>query len=227
MSPLIEILAVNLLAVVGVALFGWSALTLLLLYWLENLIVGAFNVLKIAIAGISSGRTGGLATLFLVPFFVVHYGMFCFVHGLFIVALFGGHGLATNEGFTIAGLATTVIARIRTDPAMGYGAAVLLAFHAYLFGRYWLGRRQWERSDPFSQMFAPYGRIVVVHLTIMIAGIPVMLLGQPVAAVACLALLKTALETGRAKLFDAFAQNPALALKMRRRLRVLDDHAWH
>jgi hypothetical protein len=66
-----------------------------------------------------------------------------------------------------------------------------------------------------------------VHLTIMIAGIPVMLLGQPIWAVLCLALLKTGLETGRAKIFDGFAQNPALALKTRRVLRVLDDHAWH
>jgi hypothetical protein len=67
----------------------------------------------------------------------------------------------------------------------------------------------------------------VVHLTIMIAGIPVLLLGQPVLGVACLALLKTGLETGRARLFDAFAQNPALAVRTRRMLRVLDDHAWH
>jgi hypothetical protein len=226
MSPLIEILVVNLLAVVGVAVFGWDALTLVLLYWIENLIVGAFNVPKILMSGISSGRTATLASLFLVPFFVVHYGMFCFVHGLFILALFG-HGLEGTVDFSPMGLLGAVLARIQASRAMFWGVAVLLAFHTYLFARYWIGGRRWEVSDPFSQMFAPYGRIVVVHLTIMIAGIPVMLLGQPVLAVAALALLKTVLETGRAKLFDAFAQNPALALKTRRRLRVLDDHAWH
>ena len=226
MSPLIEILIVNLMAVVGVAVFGWDALTLVLLYWIENLIVGLFNIPKILMSGLSSGRTGTLASLFLVPFFVVHYGMFCFVHGLFILALFG-HGLEGTVDFSPLGLASAVMERIQTNRAMWWGVVVLLAFHSYLFARYWLAARRWEVSEPFTQMFAPYGRIVVVHLTIMIAGIPVMLLGQPVLAVAALALLKTALEAGRTKMFDAFAQNPALALKTRRRLRALDDHAWH
>lgn len=223
---LIEIFAVNMLAVIGVAAFGWSALTLVLLYWIENLIVGAINVVKILISGVSSGRTGTLASLFLVPFFIVHYGMFCFVHGLFIFGLFGG-GLENMSAFDGQGLAAAVMGRIAADRAMFWGVIVLAAFHVYVFLRYWIGGRRWETSDPFTQMFAPYGRIVVVHLTIMIAGIPVMLLGQPMLAVLCLALLKTGLETGRAKMFDAFAQNPALALKTRRRLRALDDHAWH
>jgi len=228
MPPLIEIFAVNMLAVVGVFLFGWSALTLVLLYWLENLIVGAFNVVKIVMSGISSGRSGTLASLFLAPFFVVHYGMFCFVHGLFIVALFGGgSGMASNEGFTLSGLAGTVAARVQGDRAMAWGVAMLAAFHLYLFARYWVAARRWQVSDPLTQMFAPYSRILVVHLTIMIAGIPVMLLGQPMLAVLCLALLKTAMETGRAKLFDTAAQSPRLALETRRRLKALDDHAWH
>lgn len=223
---LIEIFAVNMLAVIGVAAFGWSALTLVLLYWIENLIVGALNVVKIAASGVSSGRTGTLASLFLVPFFIVHYGMFCFVHGLFIFGLFGG-GLENMSAFDIPGLTRAVTDRIMADRAMFWGVIVLAAFHLYIFLRYWVGGRRWETSDPFTQMFAPYGRILVVHLTIMIAGIPVMLLGQPMLAVLCLALLKTGLETGRAKMLDAFAQNPALALKTRRRLRALDDHAWH
>jgi hypothetical protein len=226
MSPIVEIFAVNMLAVIGVAVFGWSALTLLLLYWIENLIVGALNVAKIAIAGVSAGRAGTLASLFLVPFFVVHYGMFCFVHGVFILGLFGGD-MDVVPGLDIAGLATAVMDRMLSDRTMLAGAAVALAFHLYIFARYWVGGRRWEASDPMTQMFAPYGRILVVHLTIIIAGLPVMLLGQPMIGVVCLALLKTVLETGRAKMFDAFARNPALSLRMRRMLRRVDDHAWH
>lgn len=226
MAPLIEIFAVNMLAVIGVAVFGWSALTLVLLYWIENLIVGAINIPKIVISGVTAGRTGALTCLFLVPFFVVHYGMFCFVHGMFILGLFGS-GLDNMSAFDGQGLAAAVLSRIETDRTLFWGVVMAAAFHLYIFLRYWLGGRRWEVSDPFSQMFAPYGRIVVVHLTIMIAGIPVMLLGQPMLAVLCLALLKTGLETGRAKMFDAFAQNPALALRTRRLLRKVDDHAWH
>ncbi len=170
MSPLIQTFAVNMLAVIGVAAFGWSALTLVLLYWIENLVVGLLNVPKILISGASSGPTGMLASLFLAPFFVVHYGMFCFVHGLFILGLFGG-GLDSIGAFDMAGLAAAVADRIRADRAMLAGVAVMTAFHLYLFLRYWLAARRWETSDPFTQMFAPYGRIFVIHLTIMIAGI--------------------------------------------------------
>ncbi|HWA89986.1 MAG TPA: DUF6498-containing protein [Rhizomicrobium sp.] len=226
MSAAAQIFAVNMLAAIGVVAFGWSALTLLLLYWVENVIVGLFNVVKIGVTGASTGRAGTLAALFLVPFFVVHYGMFCYVHGIFIFGLFGGN-IDIVPSLHTAGLVSAVVARIESDRAMAAGVAVALAFHLYLFARYWVGARRWETSDPMTQMFAPYGRIVVVHLTIMVAGLPVMLLGQPVIAVMCLALLKTALETGRAKMFDAFAQNPALSLRVRRMLRDVDDHAWH
>ena len=63
MSPAVEILAVNMLAVIGVGVFGWSALTLLLLYWIENLVVGAFNAVKMLIAGASAGRAQQLAAM--------------------------------------------------------------------------------------------------------------------------------------------------------------------
>lgn len=226
MTPFLQILAINMLPVLGVAMFGWSALTLVLIYWIENLIIGALNVVKIVIDGFSTGRTATALSLFLAPFFVVHYGMFCFVHGIFILALFG-NGLQTSPDFDVMGLANAVMDRLRAEPAMAWSVAALAAFHLYAFLRYWVGEQRWRTSDPLSQMFAPYSRIVVVHLTIMLAGIPVMLLGQPMLAVLCLALLKTGLESGRARLFDAYVQNPALSIETRRRLRMLDDHAWH
>lgn len=40
----------NLIPVVGVLFFGWSLITILVLYWVENGIVGFWNVLKIAMA---------------------------------------------------------------------------------------------------------------------------------------------------------------------------------
>jgi hypothetical protein len=226
MTPFLQILAINLLPVLGVAFFGWSALTLVLVYWLENLVIGALNAAKILVSGFSTGRAAAGLSLFLAPFFVVHYGMFCFVHGLFILALFG-NGLDSSSAFDVAGLAHAVMDRLRTEPAMLWSTAALAAFHLYALLRYWVGEQRWRTSDPLSQMFAPYSRILVVHLTIMLAGIAVMLLGQPMLAVLCLALLKTGLESGRARLFDAYVQNTALSIETRRRLRMLDDHAWH
>ena len=58
-------------------------------------------------------------------------------------------------------------------------------------------------------------------------GIPVLLLGQPVFAVFCLALLKTGLETGRIRMFEAFTANPAFTAETREKLKALGTHALH
>lgn len=88
MTPLISTLVVNLIPALCVVAFGWSAFTLVLLYWIENLIIGGFNVVKILIVGFTCGRAGTLGALALTPFFIFHYGLFCFVHGLFIFTMF-------------------------------------------------------------------------------------------------------------------------------------------
>ena len=43
-------------------------------------------------------------------------------------------------------------------------------------------------------MFAPYPRIIVLHLAIMAGAVPVLLLGSPAWAVVALALMKTVFE---------------------------------
>jgi Family of unknown function (DUF6498) len=45
-------------------------------------------------------------------------------------------------------------------------------------------------------MFRPYGRIVVLHLTVLLGGFLVMGLGAPVAAIVLLVALKTAIDLG-------------------------------
>ena len=44
------LVAVNLVPLIGVAFWGWSLMLILVLYWIESGIVGAFNVLKMAAA---------------------------------------------------------------------------------------------------------------------------------------------------------------------------------
>ncbi|HXG26798.1 MAG TPA: DUF6498-containing protein, partial [Candidatus Binatia bacterium] len=54
-SAILLVLA-NIVPLVGVAFFGWSLLTILVLYWLENGIVGLWNVPKILMAQGSMAR---------------------------------------------------------------------------------------------------------------------------------------------------------------------------
>ena len=83
------LLAANLVPLAGVLFFGWSVFATLLLFWVENVIVGAFNVLRMLVAQPQIGAMWA-AKLFMIPFFTFHYGMFVTVHGIFVLTLFGG-----------------------------------------------------------------------------------------------------------------------------------------
>ena len=192
-------LAANAIPVVGVLFFGWAALPLLIYYWIENVLIGAFNVPKIVIAGIGKPAPLNWLGVVLAPFFVFHYGLFCFVHGTFIFAIFAMTDLVaagaepSTDTFDVGG---RVVQMLQSDSDLRWSVVALIAVLTFRFLVLWLGRGAWRNTDPMRQMFEPYGRIVVMHLTIMIATIPVILIGQPVIAIFFLALLKTALELG-------------------------------
>ena len=97
------ILLQNMIPVAGVLFFGWKAFLLLLFYWLENVVIGLVNLLKIAVSGFTKNREAGLVTLFLVPFFVVHYGIFCFVHGMFLLGIMAMSGALHEDGSIVSG----------------------------------------------------------------------------------------------------------------------------
>ncbi len=51
MTPsLLALVIANALPLVGVLFLGWTVFPLVLLYWLENLVVGGFNVAKLLLA---------------------------------------------------------------------------------------------------------------------------------------------------------------------------------
>ena len=80
--PVASLLIANAMPVWGVLFVGWDAFYIVLLYWTENIVVGFYNVLKIVFAGVSQ-PAAHLGKLFLIPFFIVHYGGFTAVHGFF------------------------------------------------------------------------------------------------------------------------------------------------
>ena len=54
----------------------------------------------------------------------------------------------------------------------------------------------YRRVSAAGQMFAPYGRLVVLHVTIILGGMAIAVTGAPEAAVAILVILKTVLDVG-------------------------------
>lgn len=185
--PVVATLVINLIPAVCVLFFGWSALFLLMLYWAENVVIGIVNALKMGVAGFGEGLGGILGSLFLIPFFLIHYGGFCAGHLVFVVLVSGG---VLNRGDPLEALRQ--VWADRWDYAVPLIA--IAAFHLTAFVE-WVRSGAWKTVTLNNQMGEPYGRIIVMHLTLIGGAALVVSMGQPAAAVALLAVLKTVMET--------------------------------
>lgn len=173
------LIVANLVPLVGVLLFGWDVMTILVLYWIENGIVGLFNVARMALATAGAARNGW-GKLSVIPFFIVHYGIFWVVHGVFVVSL-----------PLIAGAAGAAQA---TAGYVALGALALLASHAVSFVTNFVGRGEYRTTTLDGLFIAPYGRVVVLHLTVLLGGFAALGVGGGAALVALLVVFKTGLD---------------------------------
>jgi hypothetical protein len=79
---------------------------------------------------------------------------------------------------------------------LGWAIAALCASHAFSFFHNYLAGGEYRNVALPQLMMRPYGRIVLLHLTIIFGGMLVMALGSPVAALVLLVTLKTAIDLG-------------------------------
>lgn len=189
LKPSVIILIVaNLVPIFGVIFLGWEVFPILLLFWIENVIVGVFNVLKMLTVKPAQAN-GHLAKASIIPFFCVHYGMFTLVHGIFVFFIFGGF-LESDSFFPdIPG----TVERIR-DYQLGWAVLGLAASHAISFVINYIGRGEYKQTNLSQLMAQPYGRVVVLHLTILIGGFLMAMLGAPAVGLIFLIMLKIAID---------------------------------
>lgn len=220
-SSAIVLVAFNLIPLAGVLFWGWNVATLLVLYWVENGIVGILNVPKILLArgpaepGVGALRINGRASTSNVGaamFFLIHYGIFWVVHGIFVFSLpafasFASGGLGGLGTFQPVapgdlggafpgsmGAASSAGVRWPDMTAVAWGALGLAISHGASFVVNYLGRREYLRVSPGRQMFAPYGRLVILHLAILLGAFVSLVIGSPVGALVVLVILKTIVD---------------------------------
>ena len=153
-----------------------------LVYWVENVVVWLCGIVQVATAegidtmgGVTGRRTG------LAPFFALHYGVFTLAHGFFAVIMASLVGL-------VGGLGQVLLL-----------SAVIAASHVVSLAMNWFGRGERLVVGAGAAAFAPYPRMLVLHVGI-IAGFA--LIGGPdatdhgaqVHAVAVLCGLKTVVD---------------------------------
>jgi hypothetical protein len=183
---LIALVIANALPLVGVLFLGWTVFPLVLLYWLENLVVGGYNVAKLLLAQ-PAQPVYWLGKVFFVPFFLVHFGGFTYVHGVLVVAFFGPKG---GQPFD---LLTAVPAAIRANQ-LGWALLSLVVSHGLSFYWNYVRSGEYQRASLNALMSQPYGRVMVLHMTVLFGGWVVMLLGSPLFALVVLVALKTATD---------------------------------
>lgn len=174
-------LAVDLLPIVAVLAFGWGAMPLVALYWLENLVIGAFTIFRMLGTALAD-KSNLVAGISLSLFFTFHYGMFCFGHGVFLAA-FSDFGEAPSP----QGLIRWALG---TAPEMAWFAGAVIVASLLHYAVDFIGRGEFRKVRPEQEMGAPYGRVITLHVAIIIGAAIALAFGQPLLAVLLLILIR-------------------------------------
>jgi len=151
-----SLIASNLVPLLGVLFFGWNVSSILILYWSENVIIGFYNILKMAGAQgkvdktkFSTGQKTTLIPqrLYLIVFFLVHFGIFTFGHAAFVFSFFG------TEQPTFNSLLPALLSLF-----VSHGISTYVHF---------IKNGEFRRVSCADLFFQPYRRVVIMHLTII------------------------------------------------------------
>jgi hypothetical protein len=211
-AALLALVVSNLLPLAGVLWWGWDLFTILTLYWVENGVVGAWNVAKIlraqgtSLPGTLRATLNGrpietVARGYMAGFFVMHYGAFWVGHGLFVLVFLPlmTSGIA-NPSLVIGPDGSVVVGLpglFGPGPdwgLVGYGALGLAVSHGISYRTNYIGRGEYRTATPGGQMLAPYGRLVILHLTIILGAVVSIFVGSPVGSLLVLVSLKLVLD---------------------------------
>lgn len=167
----------------------------MVLYWSENLVVGFYTIAKMLLKSPIGGLFSSL-------FFSIHYGGFCAVHGLFIFTLLIDPDAEMTSGDSwplflvfielLVGVVRQVLAYAPPDWLLAFCALWISHGVSFVFNYMRGGER--DKLTVGALMVSPYGRIVVLHIAVLLGGMAVMAMGQPVGMLLVLTFLKIGVD---------------------------------
>lgn len=178
LSTLVLIVS-NLLPIFGAIFFGWRLNDMMVLYWAESAIIGFYNVLKLF-------YIGKWMALFTSVFFLAHFSGFMAIHFLFIYNLFivGIHKSTAGDLHAVADLF------ISLWPAL----LALFISHGISFMLNFIGNKEYERITVKQQMAAPYRRIVLMQVTLILGGFIILTTHDPLPVILLFILAKIVVD---------------------------------
>lgn len=165
--PVVSLVTANLLTIALAILGNWDLATVMFIYWTQSIIIGLFTAISLLTTGMArkwpSASTGDptkdtltaldrigsiVARIGLSGFFVIHYGIFHAAYYEFIIesGLFGQVNL--------------------NEPGLWLSCGIFFANHLYSFIAHW-NTHILEEGGGGDDFFAPYHRIIPMHVTII------------------------------------------------------------
>ncbi len=200
---IVALTVANLVPLFGVIFLSWDSAAIVLLYWIENLIIGFFNILRMILVKVESSARQ-IQKLFLIPFFCVHFGGFCAVHGFFLLTFFKIG--SAEEALAPAGawmgpliflqLLYSVVMQLWNSrpPGLEWPALGLFVSHGISFVRNFINGQEYLSLKVNEIMMRPYKRIILMHVAIIAGGVFIMKLGSPVGLLCVLIFLKIGMD---------------------------------
>lgn len=187
--PVLLIVAANSVPAAGVIFLNWNPYMILLIYWGESLIIGILNLLKMMISGTVQNRRfspeGFARAAGLSVFFTFHYGMFMFVHCIFLLLFMSMAEVTGSPGssFTIDpfSIAESFIPERLTlfDFVNSEISAIsaLLISHISSFYTYFIKTGEYNSTEASDYMMRPYKRIIIMQVTIIFGAFALFISG--------------------------------------------------
>ena len=162
--PAISLILANIVALVGVLFFSWDLHHLIILYWAELALIGVYASAKLVVLL-------RWESILAVPVYLGMYGFFMFMY-LFVIEILLGAVSTENE----ASINVPLVADMLYDvwPVL----FAMFISHGISFGVNFIGRQEYKRVDYVDVLAAPFIRIALVQLTIILLIFPVVLLAR-------------------------------------------------
>lgn len=194
----ISLVIVNLIPLFGAIFLGWDLTTLLIIYWSENIAIGFWNVLKLmkaprindinnkyhfSVEEMEESKRNEMnkpenlskfVTMFTL-FFIVHYGLFTFIHGVFIFTI----GLQTSNNF------------LSYLPAVIFSFLLIFLSHGISYFLNFIGKKEYESTSASELMIKPYKRIFTTHFVVFIVFAALKDSNSPMISAFILIIIKT------------------------------------
>ena len=172
----ILLIAANLIPLWGVWFMGWDAKMMFVVYCLESVIVGLYNLLQMWLVTLvkkkdvckKNGTSNMLSGYFFMLFFLFHYGVFIFVQLKIFLSVLSLKGLTDNVFMFLFHLPLYL---------PNYALWVLLYFtvtYGLVILKDFVYTGVYKTIEMSTLFFAPYGRIFVQQFVVIIGSFVLM-----------------------------------------------------